>query len=114
MSEQLATIEYPADGHYYLEGVASSTTPDRQGDTMSLECLEKLREALLSKSKSVDIDHSHEIDKTIGIVSDVKVTDGKDIASRIDGNAAGHDDGTVRISVDDRFADLPHPGEIGV
>ncbi len=52
-----------------LEAIASTTSKDLDGDYMTLECLQDMKEQ--AKGLSIFLDHNHTIDKIVGSVTDV-------------------------------------------
>ncbi len=72
-------FDQPVDKYYYLEGVASSLGPDREGTRYSVEFLNLLAKSLLTEFPTVTFNHGHNYTEeyTFGLIVDTKVVKGK-------------------------------------
>lgn len=63
------SLDLNEDGSLDLEGVASTTNVDLQGDTITKECIEKMKQQALNRN--IHADHIYDLNDVIGAITDV-------------------------------------------
>lgn len=67
------SLDLNDDGSLELEGVASTSNKDLQGDVISRECIEKMKTQALNRN--IHADHIYDLDDVIGAITEVYDTD---------------------------------------